>query len=49
MVISGNTTGVQIRQHGEVKSYGDNYLDDNKTPIDNPGGTGGTWTSIGRQ
>jgi hypothetical protein len=31
-VISGNPTGVSL-QGGTVNSYGDNYLNDNTTPV----------------
>jgi hypothetical protein len=41
-VISGNTTGVYTGC-GNVKSYGDNYINDNGTPVM------GTLTPVGMQ
>jgi hypothetical protein len=32
-VISGNSTGVSVMSGGTIKSYGDNYINDNGTPV----------------
>jgi hypothetical protein len=42
-VISGNQVGVQLAT-GTVKSYGDNYINDNGTPV-----SGGSLTPVGMQ
>jgi hypothetical protein len=41
-VISGNALGVNVA--GTVKSYGDNYINDNGTPV-----SGGGLTLVGTQ
>jgi hypothetical protein len=42
-VISGNTIGVHVFAPGTVKTYGDNYINDNTTPVI------GTLTPVGMQ
>jgi hypothetical protein len=42
-VISGNFFGVVV--NGTVKSYGDNYLNDNATPVSVEGGSFSTVTT----
>jgi hypothetical protein len=45
-VISGNVAGVQmLAGTATVKSYGDNYIDDNQIPVLDPG----TFTNVGMQ
>jgi hypothetical protein len=44
-VISGNGTGVIVSGSGTVRSYGDNYINDNGTPVSGPG----SLTPVGMQ